>query len=660
MREATTEAAHRTGVLDLGKALSTAAPAEFNCEHDPDDRDSATVVDAAGEFGTFPIDEAMSAACAAEKWLAVATLLARVGAERPPGAIAMISRARSALLARREIAWMFDDSAVAYESIFPMLTPEQRWDFVRRAVTDSESQSRAAYVYSLASNLDDMCRLSAILAGKEDLQAGLDRLLTMHELWLEESQVLRGGRVLELPAPESGRRRWPEVFLRLLFELLEADEQAYVQTALRGITQLLDLDDDLDATLAALAAAADPDVQRRFLLIAESLASRPGAVGLRVWLRTCMDSPRLDIALAAWHALRHASRALGQDQPEWRSPATMSPLVVPVARPLLSGVQQHTGLVNSVARAALTVLQHLEEATGDQVGDLSSELAASLRDSPPSRVETRREPRYGHMTPNRSGEAELDRLFRILRVREQEGRISDTPGPRLAQALLPFADSFVFLRTPRPSANPQDWPVDEQLDALMLSGENALRDALSELLVADLAPSIVLIAGTLRTFSPRQDVTVSVDHVVYRRANAAPDRRGAVLNGRSSFVWDLGETPIAQPAGRGQAWLTQLVGGLMPFADGTLDFFPTRLWKESLTWEPDPSDPLSWNREGRRVAWFERLHGPIRRIYPQDYFHRQPTLGRWVCLAAEWGRCEQLIGPPVRRIGLERAALRRG
>jgi hypothetical protein len=114
----------------------------------------------------------------------------------------------------------------------------------------------------------------------------------------------------------------------------------------------------------------------------------------------------------------------------------------------------------------------------------------------------------------------------------------------------------------------------------------------------------------------------------------------------------------ARPGAPGQEWLTQTVGGLSPFLDATLDFFPGRVWGDVLSWEPDAHDPLVWMRDGRRVAWFERVRGPVRHIHGGDFVYRQPTVARWVCVADEWQRMTDIVGLPRRRVRYERALVR--
>jgi hypothetical protein len=258
------------------------------------------------------------------------------------------------------------------------------------------------------------------------------------------------------------------------------------------------------------------------------------------------------------------------------------------------------------------------------------------------------------MATSPQSEAELNRLFALLRTYERRGRFQDLPTARLAQALVPFVDPFVFLRTPALLSTRDRVPIDDALDALVLQPP-VLEEQLAELLAADLSPSVRLIAGALWTFSRKWDVTVSVDHVVATARDDeigvhGADKRPWVLNGRSSLAFEAPFRLIAFPGASNQRWLTRMSGGLIPFVDATLEYFPGSMWTERLQWEPESRDPLTWKREGRRAAWFERRRGPIRQLYRSDLLYRQPTVARWVCTVEEWTRIEALVGRPRRQV----------
>ena len=259
------------------------------------------------------------------------------------------------------------------------------------------------------------------------------------------------------------------------------------------------------------------------------------------------------------------------------------------------------------------------------------------------------------MVSSPDDEAELERLYALLCVRERQGRFASAPTSRLAQALVPFADPFIFMQTPRPSTSPDKWPNEDDLDALVRAGNVAMVDKLTQSMEADLDPSIRLIAGTIRTYSSKHDVLVSVDHRIMSGPDIRGDDRPSVLNGRASLIFDSPDSMIVHHSLSDQVWLAWDVGGLAAFADATMDFFPSRVWHERLLWNPSAANPLVWMRDGHRVAWFEQIRGPLRHLYPSDFVHRQPYTARWVCQANEWDRLVGILGTPRRcaRIDLQ-------
>src|SRR6266404_2722883 len=647
------QAARRIGIADLSALMRRAAPAEFACEADSTYSDSASSNDAGSLFGVR-VDEAMRAVCESRDWRGVSALLERIAVERPAEAQDAVALAWAALGRRGERVWWFDGADPAYEAIFPLLAAAERWGAVCRAVTARDQETPESRSRTLAENLDDLCRLAAIANGADAVQRGLRRLLDMLELWISGGgnlpplkQVPIADNIEEVPS-------WPSLFVELLFQLLAFDEQTYLQAALRGLDRLFLLHPTLYRDAVALASAAKAEVSRRFHLMAEALAIRADAVEIRDWLSRESESSQLDVALSSWVALRTANRALGVPEISWPQPTVERPLIVPVARPLVIRPRTSHGLRTSVSRASTTILNHLEAALDSDVGDLRSELAASIRDDPPQpRSRRMRGKHVRDMVSNGQDDAEVERLFMILRVRERQGRFAGVPISRLAQALVPFADPFVFLRSPQSCSTASSWPVDAGLDTLVLSGPTSLREKLDAIIEADLDPSVRMVGGVIKTFSEKFDASLSVDHVVRSGSALSLDKNPIVLNARSSLAFEDGRTIIRHPGASDHEWLTQEVGGLLPFVDATLDSFPGRSWLTHLSWEPSAQNPLVWTRDGRPVAWYERSIGPIRHLYPNDFAYRQPSVARWVCLTDEWKRLSEILGTHNRRVRSE-------
>jgi hypothetical protein len=656
VREAILTAAIKAGAADPSAIMADTAPAEFGAERDEEGQENTTTRDYT-KLAKLSVDDAMRQVCSDGDWKGIASVLTRIASEHPSNASIAIALAWSTLEARPERIWWYDGAGPAYVAIFPYLTPAQRWQNVTRAVSSRVFDVPASRAATLAENIDEFCLLAAKIEGRVAIQRGLKQLLDMHALWLDGGGMLPPFPRISLSCDDVSDG-WGTLLLKLLFQLVAFDEQAYVQSALRGIHRLLSFEPHLYSIAVNILILAEPEVKRRFLLIAEAIACKPEASAIRDWLASEMASSHLDIALSAWSALSVGCGALGKSKPPWPAPTEKMPLVAQVARPLLVRPPTSHGLLSSVGRASTMVLNYIERASGDSVDDLRSELAASSRrHRPVPRASKRHNSRIGDMVPNAESDAELDRLFTILRSRERQGRFSLMPISCLAQTIVPFADPFIFLYTPKNSLTSRLWPIDDQLDELIKGKpENHWASDLAAMIASDLPPDLRLIAGTFRLFSRKLDVMISVDHAVQSGVGQNEDRRPNFLNGRSSLIFESPEELLGFPGARNQEWLTQTVGGLLRFTDATLDFFPAFSWKQRLNWEPEAQNPLIWTRDGRRVAWFERIKGVERRISPGDFMHRQPILSRWVCSADEWKRIENIIGPPQQRIRQECAS----
>ena len=327
----------------------------------------------AGDHGSLDglsVDEAMRRVCDSDDLSRVTAVLERIAKERPPESEAAIEIAWAALARRPVRPWWLDRADSAYKAIMPMLTPARRWDCIVRLLGNQEPNVPEYRADILAENMDDLCCIGAIAEGRAAIQRGLGRLLDMHETWLSGAGRLPRLWQVPLAIDDPPCSRWRPLFVELLFQLLCYDEQEHVKAALRGLGYLMRMDAALYAQAVALAEDAEPAVQRRFLLMAESLVCRKEAQEVRDWLVDKCTSSHIDIALSAWSALRAGSRALGESDPEWPSPNSVGPLVVPAARPLLTRPPIRHGLLTAVGRASTRILDQLQAALGEDVDDL--------------------------------------------------------------------------------------------------------------------------------------------------------------------------------------------------------------------------------------------------------------------------------------------------
>lgn len=655
-RDALIAAAERGGMRNFDRDLREMGAAEFACQRDAETTSPPIERDKPDYSSLEPI-AAIPMAAAHRDWKHVVASLDNAKAGGTSYADC-IEEAWTALERREEQIWWFDGANDAYARLFPLVTAARRWDAVRRMVLANHFLSSESRLQTIQENLDAMCLLVASQAGPDELFNGANRLLDMHKLWIEG-----GGHLPRLsPMPvdaSSDLATWHEVLLALLLKLLEFDEQTYAQAALRGIFALLKTTPTLLNQFVQRASDSPEPVAHRLLLLAEPIVAEGHDAPISEFLAQLMaKAPHLDTALIAWSALLLAARASRGADPLWPQPTAPPSLVVASSSPLISGSPSRTGLLRTTGRSSLSFLEFLRAACEESLEDVESNFASSIRNDPPSHRPARKRTKgVGDYVLNPKDDAETSRLFEVLRKHERQGRFSDVDVGRLAQALTPAADPFVFLRTPSPHPQADGWPSDTTLDEQMTESPDKLFHALVPFLCSDLPSDRRVLGGSITSFSREWDVKVVMHHHLPRlfgyNSDSEPPR---VLSARTSLL--VRDFQMIFGPGSDERWLTWGVSGLFPFVDGVVDTFPSPQWRR-LGWQPSPTDPTRWLRDGSVVAWHERRLGPVRRLYPNDLIYRHPVLSRWVCTVNEWDRLRGQLGEPEPRIFPERARARR-
>lgn len=622
----------------LDSAMQAQTPMEAACEEEERAKEERVAEVVPVEHHDLLV--ALHDACGRGQWRRVGVMLDACPPHMRSAASELV---RGYLLNREEQVWSWDSAGQAFTRVFPLLSPAERWGFVVKAILCDEAVP-ARKSYLLAENLESLALEAAKVEGEEALRRGLMRAIEMQELWVDAGGRLPG--VTPIVVAESPARLlgWGELLLTQLVKLLAYDEQTYLQAALRGVARMLESDPSLFPHAVLCMRAAEGKVQRRVLYLAEALVCVPGAAPLKEWLEELVSSPRLDVALAAWNALDSARRACGGANPIWPDHAAIPSMVIPVARPLVARGSNRRGLLATAERASEAILDNVEAAAGEALPEIRARFADAARAvMTESHQRLLRDAHVSDLTTGEEDEAEYELLFRLLREAERGGRFRSIPLARLQQAVIPFVDPYV-VRSPERRLSEQALPaIDRDLDQLVEEGRVILEEEVSKALFADLTPQERLLGGFVRSYSDRYDVRLVVDHVA-RRATRTEAGRPAILQGRASLAYEPWDTLIKRDGHEMESWLTADNGGLIVAFGGTLELFPSRLWREVLGWEPSSQQPLRWMRGHRCVAWYEKLAGQVRHIYPSDMIFRQPSIGRWVCVAEEWDRIEQTVG----------------
>jgi hypothetical protein len=645
LRDALVAAGSRLGIQDLAARLQEIAPNEFGCAR-PESRAEGPPVRPPVDVSdpALAIRSALPIPGSLDSWSQPARVIEAVRREKPEATAAVADVAWQALISKRErYAWRLDSAERLYETLFPIVSIDRHWPALQGLLGRVDADTPLGTVALLAENYDTLCRLAANRDGAGPPRHGLTRLLDMHENWLTGSAHLY--RLESFPAPTPNpARSWPSVFSELLVGLLRFGGQLRLQAALRGLYRLALAFPAALSEISRLVTIVDGELQRRLLLAAESLAVLPGPAVFCASLEAVVnDAERLDVALTAWVALRTANRAHGRTEPQWpRQNNSSRRLVVQVAGPLLSFPGTPKGSLVSAGRPAKTLLENLKLATGDDLVALQAGFSRALTLGLPA---AKGRPRSrGEADLALAQDPELDLLMKLARTTDRAGELGASPS-RLAQAVAPHADPRIFLF--EPTTELSAIPIDDALDNLVRGGEPAVTATLSRALSQSVGPGTQVIAGVIKTYSKKLDVLSFQDHGWPLSGDPWPlsrqPRRPAVLGGRASAMLEPSEL-LCDPGDEGFAWMTADVCGLLPFVDGILDLFPTSYWREHFGWVPRPEDPLTWEREGNRVAWAELLWGPHRHLDPQELIYRQPRALRWVCSVEEWDRVAATIG----------------
>jgi hypothetical protein len=229
--------------------------------------------------------------------------------------------------------------------------------------------------------------------------------------------------------------------------------------------------------------------------------------------------------------------------------------------------------------------------------------------------------------------------------------IADNPLPpalvsRFMQGYLPGEDPCLLRTTPKFDPDYEAWPADRDLGEMGSNRPdpgNLRRRMLDFSLTHAVPQDAAVLAARLDLYSWRDDFTLTVWW-----KEGSPERismTGRLVNTMSgrTFPWHFG-TWWEPESTKGRRSLVFGVGSLQRLNNASIVLYPARLWVTELGWAVDPVDPLVWRREGKKVAWYERWHGPLRSIQGNGQ-QRQPLLSRWLVTKEEWQRVQVRLGP---------------
>ncbi|UHA73273.1 hypothetical protein [Paenibacillus sp. 481] len=435
---------------------------------------------------------------------------------------------------------------------------------------------------------------------------------------------------------DSVPRSWSEFAVRYFFRILKSNNLTRIELALRGLWSLAQIvPGDLRYIAENWPCLSSSAKEKVLLLVESAAASAPLAYEpFSEIVRTCYEGVDLGLKLQAWVILKALERRTGEVCPEWQVPMPLEQetylSIFPAKRGVLDIPSIPRGLSfelhgNDIVQ---TLLRRLKGATIEGVEDIERKYVA-YSDANPHETE------HVERLAINQGQMEVRNLphrTHLLKVIYHElciGRWKDTPLVALSQALLKSDEPFVFLQSPSPAVDSEEWVIDHDLD--QISGDKrSLKDRILPHIQAGVSDDEVVLGAVLHTYSRSTDVEVVFNTLLRNRGfELMETNEVTTMNGRT-FALYSDERFDPQDASEPVLRMTYTVGGIGEFNNQSVLCYPSLIWTDVFRWYPSDNNPFVWLEDGKRIIRFEHLHGPVRDI-TQDQLHRQPFLQRWVC-----------------------------
>lgn len=644
IREALRFLASRLDYANLDTAMASLAPAEHSvtCDHDRYRRPgrlSLAEPDESSEFGVKApqriLKELLEAATfstdyPSPNWRAFAAILEKLRDQQDEQTPALVAKLRARLLIGSDrCGWSFDGRTSTFANLAIVLSEQEYWTLARDYVARLQTDDPDLWLSAAAENLNTLCLARARESGIAELLRGADQVLHTHQLWVEGAGRFKQLNRVEFKTDHSTTDTWPAVLTDVLSRLLQFDESTAMQACLRGLWAMVRTHPDCFAAIRSKLTEFDRRSIYRVLLICERAAIEPAVFGImRDFVIDCKKSPYIEIAIQASIVLRAAERANGAELSEITiggAPAVVR-LHHRAPEKLIFVPEEARGMIKTGhgLRSAESLLRRIESVVGDLDG-LESELAQSMRDSPI--IERGVHRRYLHRADMVSATNQtLNRVFDLLSVRIHSGQIRPNLAD-LAQALLLNDEPWLLLHSPAANNANVVWPVDYELQRLIEARGNEIEHLLVSALKSDLPAGTLVMAGTITAYSTFFDIQLNLDHVWKRSPLLQRVPWISTVGGRSFPLYNRARfEPNAESEDKR---FTFAACGYGEFVHQQLEPYPALFWENELGWTPNPHNPLEYIADGKRVAWYERRHGPFRDAINEPGY-RQPQYSRWV------------------------------
>lgn len=590
-------------------------------------------------------------------WHGIAHCAQRLQIEKP-GNFAMLLKQLFDLLKSREVIYpwgRYDSADVAYEALIPMLDEQQRWSIVQDVVNRiTDEPDSAIWLDATTQNLNQLIFERAKLVGVEAWLKGVDNLLNMHERWITGNGFLPEGVHIEIPnsSVEGIPQTWAQLAVRCVVARMAFNLGSRTEAALRGLSAMVQVSPGDLGYIVDIWNSFD-NRQKEWLLTLVEKAVTMSEETYEIFqpiVEQCYNGYDLQLKLQAWVILQRremlnhtvCSEWLLPKHPEHEKIIQLS-LVDETGLPRVPSQQQGDMRLLRSFQTVTSMLRQLRAATFDDLSDVEKRFSAYLKKyGVGNRVESKKVPSAdGDMILTFSPELEI--LMKILYCEMYKQRWSNIPLVRIAQALLHGDDPFILFNIPRKINSTLSWSSDEELEKTLLTSGN-VRDVSMEILNCGLDDSAMLLGGELFLYSRQNDVRVTFNIGLTDKATHPPETGRSTFSGRSfALYYPERFDPYENDDEKLPTEVTVRAGGICYFIYQQILSYPSVDFSNMFKWHPDAKNPTVFTRDGEIVAWYECLHGPMRRLL-QDRFYRQPILHRWVCSREKFEQAIKELG----------------
>jgi hypothetical protein len=531
-------------------------------------------------------------------------------------------------------SWRWSERAPdeALNAIIERVTDEQLWNLVA-AIASAKGSSRA-WLDGIIDNLFRVSLARSVRANADRLRTGLKILIQMQRAWAfgmldEQSWLPRS-----LPA-EINVAGWPALVTKLLEVLLNSRSAEVLVSAIMGMHALVDLNPWI---ISELFDSLADDWPRKWLLnSAEAWAAlHPSELDtVRSNLEGLVNDGDLQPRLQAWVILSKLADIQGQTRPVFPLSPTAPDQNEPVVQfegGILDTTPIDRGFMRSLDRHGSTKgkLRRLK-ACGFDFSSLEGEIAEGLLAQPseadPFALLKKEAHRDGDFL---CADLEADKVIgtaisKVLRPTWCSQEIL----PRLVQGLMDDEDPWILRHSPLPSPQPMEWPTD-QLNAFAtdLDSEKILQGFRDVSAKQSIAAGWTTISASVYGAHWKEDFGLfQWLEMIPSDFEIVPLSRPTIPSGRT-FKWWLGETFQPSPP-NDLPVMTFFCGGSLRLVHASVVIHPAMtLWVRAGL-QPNATNPLEWQLDGKPVARYERFHGPPK-TSDRGAHNRQPLLDRWI------------------------------